>query len=201
MQRPVLYQVSLCNVTYLSSLGGFGLIYVVPLKDSLCCNPPQSSCLRNPMDRGPWRATVHGVAKRQTQLSDYAHTCCSNLLFPVNAYNPILLKSQLLFQNIFLIINEISFCYCMNWGAAGAKCHELDGLKQQKLISLQFLKLEVQDQGVNRATLPIKAPGKNSPSLFQLPVLAGSSWCSLTYSCIIPLLVSIVTWPSLCRHV
>ena len=27
---------------------------------------------RIPMDRGAWRATVHGVAKRQTGLSDYA---------------------------------------------------------------------------------------------------------------------------------
>ena len=26
-------------------------------------NPLQSSCLENPMDRGPWRATVHKVAK------------------------------------------------------------------------------------------------------------------------------------------
>ena len=71
-------------------------------------------------------------SQRQKQLSDYAHTCCSNLLFPVNAYNPILLKSQLLFQNIFLIIHEIPFCYCMNLRAAGAKYHQLDGLKQQK---------------------------------------------------------------------
>ena len=28
---------------------------------------------RIPMDRGGWRATVHGVAKSQTQLSDQAH--------------------------------------------------------------------------------------------------------------------------------
>ena len=27
---------------------------------------------RIPMDRGAWRATVHGVAKSQTQLSDLA---------------------------------------------------------------------------------------------------------------------------------
>ena len=27
---------------------------------------PQYSCLENSMDRGGWRATVHGVAKRQT---------------------------------------------------------------------------------------------------------------------------------------
>ena len=31
-------------------------------------NPPQYSCLENPMDRGAWRATVHRVAKSQTQL-------------------------------------------------------------------------------------------------------------------------------------
>ena len=34
----------------------------------------QFSCLRNPMDRGAWWATVHGVAKSQTRLSDLAHT-------------------------------------------------------------------------------------------------------------------------------
>ena len=28
---------------------------------------PQYSCLENPMDRGAWQATVHGVAKSQTQ--------------------------------------------------------------------------------------------------------------------------------------
>ena len=29
-------------------------------------NPLQYSCLENPMNRGTWRATVHGVAKSQT---------------------------------------------------------------------------------------------------------------------------------------
>ena len=33
-------------------------------------NPLQCSCLENLMDRGAWRATVHGVAQSQTQLSD-----------------------------------------------------------------------------------------------------------------------------------
>ena len=33
----------------------------------------QYSCLENSMDRGDWRATVHGVAKSQTQLRD-SHT-------------------------------------------------------------------------------------------------------------------------------
>ena len=33
-------------------------------------NPLQRSCLENPMDRGAWWATVHGVAKSRTRLSD-----------------------------------------------------------------------------------------------------------------------------------
>ena len=46
-------------------------------------NPLQYSCLENPMDRGPWWATVHGVARVRhdlvthlnltTVFSDYAH--------------------------------------------------------------------------------------------------------------------------------
>ena len=31
-------------------------------------NPLQYSCLENPMDRGAWRAAVHGVTKSQTRL-------------------------------------------------------------------------------------------------------------------------------------
>ena len=33
-------------------------------------NPLQYPCLENPMDRGAWQATVHGVTKSQTRLSD-----------------------------------------------------------------------------------------------------------------------------------
>ena len=33
-------------------------------------NPLQYSCLENSVDREAWRATVHGVTKGQTRLSD-----------------------------------------------------------------------------------------------------------------------------------
>ena len=35
-------------------------------------NPLQYSCLENSMDRGAWRATVHGVTKSQVQLGTEA---------------------------------------------------------------------------------------------------------------------------------
>ena len=42
-------------------------------------NPLQYSCLENPMDGGDWWATVHGVTKSRTRLSDL-----TDFLVPVN---------------------------------------------------------------------------------------------------------------------
>ena len=36
-------------------------------------NPPQYSCLENPMDRGAWRATVHGLYRVRHNWSGLAH--------------------------------------------------------------------------------------------------------------------------------
>ena len=36
----------------------------------------QYSCLKNPMDRGAWRATVQKVIKNQTRLSDLSTAHC-----------------------------------------------------------------------------------------------------------------------------
>ena len=35
-------------------------------------NPLQYSCLENPMDRGAWQATVHGIS--ESDMTE--HTCC-----------------------------------------------------------------------------------------------------------------------------
>ena len=58
-------KVSACNVGDLGSIPGSGRS---PGKGN--GNPLQYSCLENPMDGGAWLATIHGVAKSQTQLSD-----------------------------------------------------------------------------------------------------------------------------------
>ena len=46
-------------------------------------NPLQYSCLENLMDRGPWRATVHGVAELDTlkQLSTHAYEHMHNFYY------------------------------------------------------------------------------------------------------------------------
>ena len=42
-------------------------------------NPLQYSCLENPMAGGAWWATVHGVAKSQTRLSNLTFTFHSDI--------------------------------------------------------------------------------------------------------------------------
>ena len=57
---------SACNIGDLGSIPGSGRS---PGEGN--GSPLQYSCLENPMDRGSWQATVHGVAKSWTQLSDF----------------------------------------------------------------------------------------------------------------------------------
>ena len=37
-------------------------------------NPPQYSCLENPMDRGAWQSTVHGVSESHARVITYTFT-------------------------------------------------------------------------------------------------------------------------------
>ena len=45
-------------------------------------NPLQYSCLEYPMDGGAWQATVHGVAKNQTRLSDFTFIFHFHMVYP-----------------------------------------------------------------------------------------------------------------------
>ena len=57
---------SACNAGDLGSIPGLGRS---PGEGN--GNPLQYSYLENPMDGGAWWATVHGVAKSRTQMSDF----------------------------------------------------------------------------------------------------------------------------------
>ena len=56
---------SACNEGNLGSIPGSGRS-----SGEVNGNPLQYSCLESPVDRGAWQATVHGVTKSQTGLSD-----------------------------------------------------------------------------------------------------------------------------------
>ena len=60
-----LVKASACNAGGLGSIPGSGRSH-----GKGNGNPLQYSCLENPMDSGAWWATVHGVAKSQTRLSN-----------------------------------------------------------------------------------------------------------------------------------
>ena len=60
---------SACNVGDPSSIPGLGRYPGGELG-----NPLQYFCLENPMDRGAWEATVHGVPKSWTRLRDFTFT-------------------------------------------------------------------------------------------------------------------------------
>ena len=60
-------------------------------------NPLQYSCLENPMDGGAWWATIYGVAKSRTRLSDFT-SCFRKLKYwsfnfsisPFNEYSGLI---------------------------------------------------------------------------------------------------------------
>ena len=60
---------SACNAGDLSSIAGLGRSPGEGNGNSLQC-----SCLENPMDRGAWRATVHGTARVGHELATKSKT-------------------------------------------------------------------------------------------------------------------------------
>ena len=63
-------------------------------------NPLQYSCLENSMDGGAWWATVHGVTKSQTWLSDFTHfTSCDLTQMCLLVYYQIFLVECLWFPS------------------------------------------------------------------------------------------------------
>ena len=47
----------------------------------------QDAYLKNPMDRGAWRATVHGVAKSQTGLKQLSTHACTSFIRTETCYD------------------------------------------------------------------------------------------------------------------
>ena len=95
-----------------------------------CGNPLQYSCLENPMDRGAWQTTVHGVTKSQTwleQLSIHRIKLIITTSFRYTIYSHIHFQKCFIFPNwnpfhnspfhpthFYFLTITILFHVCMN---------------------------------------------------------------------------------------
>ena len=79
-------------------------------------NPLQYSCLENSMDGGAWWATVHGVAKNWTRLSNFTSLHLTSAFFIVQCSHPYMTtgKNKALTRQTFvgkvmsLLLNMLS---------------------------------------------------------------------------------------------
>ena len=72
-------------------------------------NQLQHFCLENSMDRGAWQATVHGVTKSWTRLSNWAHIWGDNhsTYTQNSSYFPVCLLSSTCFTSIFPLAHAL----------------------------------------------------------------------------------------------
>ena len=63
-----------------------------PLEKEMASNQLQYSCLENSMDGGAWWATVRGLTKSQTRLSDFTFTFTPWILKRVQLHSRVILS-------------------------------------------------------------------------------------------------------------
>ena len=60
-------------------------------------NPFQYSCLENPMDRGAWQATVHGISKSQTRLETNTQSLIGRVTEKIPSFNKYMIYRIILY--------------------------------------------------------------------------------------------------------
>ena len=65
-------------------------------------NPLQYSCLENPMGRGTWQATVHGVTKSCTWLTEWLNTGSIHLKYKLGKWMILKYMAEVLTLRCFL---------------------------------------------------------------------------------------------------
>ena len=90
--------------------------------------PLQYSCLENPMDGGAWWATVHGVAKSRTRLSDFTFKAVNEVIV-IQSFSELFLW---IFAQ-FAIFKTLSTLRTRFQGETSPKtlslCYQLEGLQ------------------------------------------------------------------------
>ena len=91
-------------------------------------NPLQYPCLENFMDRGAWRATVHGVAKSWTRLSnwEHLHVCIGICIFSSILRHAILL----VFLSVLVLMPQsMTLCKHINLAIFFSLCSSIQILE------------------------------------------------------------------------
>ena len=85
-------------------------------------NPPQHSCLENPMDRGAWRATVHGVTKSGMRLKRLSIHTCVGIMHP-EMPRMLLSPSEAAYSQLLIDTGRKGHLGCLNLGRLYSVIH------------------------------------------------------------------------------
>ena len=100
-------------------------------------NPFQYSCLKNPMDRGAWRATVHGVTKSRTRLKRISTV---NVGWPVTCFNQQNVEKVMLCQLETCTLERPGIlCFC-SLGCPGSSFNSLVTLLERPQVEGEALR-------------------------------------------------------------
>ena len=106
-------------------------------------NPLQCSCLENPMDRGAWRAAVHGVTQSQTRLKWLSMPACAFFGGWQRGRRIACIENCLLHQSGLHVWSSVGMCVV---GKEGSKA---TALKEPKSCNVSSRL---------RASVPFRAP-------------------------------------------
>ena len=134
----------------------------------------QYSCLENPMDRGAWQATVHGVPKSQTLLSDWAYTHTKS------HYKSIRSKRILFEQAPGVSDGQGSLVCCSPWGHKESDMTEhLNWMELNRKMSNEY-EVEI-DQALQMAR-DFTGEGNGTPLQYpclENPMDGGAWWVTV----------------------
>ena len=94
-------------------------------------NPPQYSCLENPMYREAWRATVHGVTKSQIRLKRVSTV---NVGWPVTCFNQQNAEKVMLCQFETCTLKRPGIVYVWSLGSPGSSFNSLVTLLERSQV-------------------------------------------------------------------
>ena len=139
-------------------------------------NPHQNSCLRNPMDRETWQATVHGVPKNRTRPSEHkkctVYLCtgtfwrdtnhCVSLLCPQEPIFTALGSISLLLTMLSLKVKVLVAQSCptpcdpMDCSLQGSSVHGILQARIQEWVAMPFFRGICLTQGSNLSVLHLR---------------------------------------------